>query len=924
MSQGCRIVLAVILLSASGARAQQMWTIPGVVKASGLNGTNYVSDVVIANPGPAAASVTLEFSPGLDPQQESYTVGAGKSLTLRDVVTSVFGVGQASGALLVTSDQPLVLRARTYNNAPSGTFGVALPVVPEERLLSAGESGDSLWVAQDATSDRGYRTNVAVAFPDAGGGSATVTLFDPLGRPAGQKDYVLTSAGFLQFPVGSFATGPLPVGRAHIEVTGGRAAGYAVVVDNVTGDGSLFSFEDLPAGAQDVVVNGVSRAGGQLGTFWRTDARFYNPSSAPATLTVAYHAPGDSNTAPATNSFTVPAGQVLDVPDALDALLHLPVGSSGALRFRSDTPVAVLCRTSNLDPTGQKPGTFGAQQKAVPLLSYVMSGDAGALVTGVSQGGTFRTNVGFAAGPDGAGYALQLKNAAGAVIASTTASLGTFGWTQPNVGGLFPGTPVPDGSQLLVKVTSGSLDVYDSSIDNGSGDPVVSSAPPVPATIPSSATIGPAGGSARSEDGRLTFRIPAGALSGPASVSVRPTAAAVPNAAGVAYDVTTDAPAFARSPLVTVSYSPDNLAGSSTDLLDLAVQSAGTLYALDAASCDASRRTLTAAFAGFPGDLAAAAPAASRQALAPKIFTVSNVLEAVVSPANPAVLSGGTVVFSTSIMLRDRKTGKLFPILPDPGVDTSSWTLSGPGSLAKEPLKATYTAPASVTCEKASLTFQYQSGSKIWKGKATVQLLSRTWELKAFATVKGNFCPPSFWNNPKFTLGTAEVTIPLTLNDDLTFVPASGSSSGPGFLADSSFCPQRDANVTCGADWSVQPDPGVGFALFISGWNSVKGRFSFDHWGFNLNLNGFKKFGWHWTCRWKSGDTTSGSAEGLLPNIALAPPYKALEFDGPSPGDPASCQFRKVFTWSEFLRWGGGIPLPTWNGTIYDLFLTPR
>ena len=938
MSHG-RIVLAVLLLSSSAALAQQSWTVPGIVKSPGQNGTNYVSDLVLANPGSEEASVTLEFAPALDSLEDAYTVGAGQSLTIRDVVATVFGVGQAAGALTVRSDEPLVIRARTYNNAPSGTFGVALPVVPEERLLSAGEAADSLWVDQDATSDRGYRTNVAVAFPDPAGGSATVTLYDGLGNAAGTKDFTLTSAGFQQFPVASFATGPLPVGRAHIDVTDGRAAGYAVVVDNVTGDGSLYSFEDLPAGAQDVVVNGVSRAGGQLGTFWRTDARFYNPSDAAVTVTVSFNAAGNSNPAPPTTTFTVPAGQIADVPDVLSALLGLPVGSSGALRFRSPTPVAVLCRTSNLDPTGQRPGTYGAQQKAVPLLSYLMSADAGAIVTGVSQGETFRTNVGFAAGPDGASYSLQLKNPGGAVIASTTASLGTFGWAQPNVGGLFPGTAVPDGSQVLVKVTSGSLDIYDSSIDNSSGDPVVTPAPPVPAAIPSSATIGPQGGSVQSDDGRLTFRIPAGALSGPASVAVQTSAATVMNGAGAAYDITTDAPAFAKSPLVTVGYSPDDLAGSSTDYLDLAVQSAGSLYALDGASCDASRRTLTAAFAGFPGALATVPPRASRRALGPnpsKTFTVSKALEALVSPANPAVLSGGAVTFSASILTKDRRTGKLFEFLPDPENDKSIWILSGPGGLTQNGLTAaTYSAPASVTCEKASLAFQYRSGSSVWWGNATVQLLSRTWQLQATATVKCNLCPPEYeWNNPKFTLETATVTIPLTLQEvknpqtlqnDLTFVPASGSSSGGGSLKDSSFCEQHDADASCTAGWSVLPDPGVGFRLVIAGWDKVKGRFSFDFWGFDLHE--FEALQWHWTCAYKDGSTQSGDKGVPLPSIAMAPSNKnphPLELDGPSPGDATPCQFRKVFTWSEFSTWGGAPVNPLWKGTTYYVFLYPR
>ena len=92
-----------------------------------------------------------------------------------------------------------------------------------------------------------------------------------------------------------------------------------------------------------------------------------------------------------------------------------PPGWLGRRRaVRDGRPVGILCRTSNIDPFGVVPGTFGAQQRPTPLLSFLMSADAGAVITGIRQGGAFRTNVGFAAGADGAGWDLALKSASGA------------------------------------------------------------------------------------------------------------------------------------------------------------------------------------------------------------------------------------------------------------------------------------------------------------------------------------------------------------------------------------------------------------------------------------------------------------------------------------------------------------------------------
>jgi len=564
--------------------------VPGTVNAGGLNGTRFVSDLAITNPSPVPVTATLTLIPANGTSLAFATVNPGETVVYRNVLDSLWGA-QGAGATQVVGTGPLLVRGRTYNTAASGTYGVALPVYAYERLLEPGDAADSLWVSQSANGTSGYRTNIAVVFPDVGGGSAFVSVYDADGNLAGTQAFDLSEAGFQQFSVASFA-GAVPVGRAQIQVMGGHAAGYAVVVDNVTGDSSLFAFEDLPAGTQDVLVNGVARANGRNSTFFRTDGRFYNQGTTDATVSVAFHANQNSNPAPLTKTFTVPAGKVRDVVDVLDSLLGLPVGSAGALRFKTDAPVAILCRTSNVDPAGLKPGTFGAQQKPTPLLSFLMSADAGAVVTGIRQNATFRTNVGFAAGPDGAGYTLTLKDASGAVVATATGSLGAFGWTQPNVADLFPGTTVPDDATLLVRATSGSVDVFDSSIDNASGDPVVTPIMPLPADIPSAATIGPAGGSVRSSDGRLTLKIPAGTLSIPADISFGPSSAVAPNGIGSGYLLRVP-PEVAGRALLVASYFAGDLGASGSEALSLAFKGGDGWYIASGGRVDPSAGTLT-------------------------------------------------------------------------------------------------------------------------------------------------------------------------------------------------------------------------------------------------------------------------------------------------------------------------------------------
>ena len=333
-------LLAVTALLFARSAYGETWTIPGTVNAGGLNNTRFVSDVALTNPGALPASVTLSFlGPGGLPPR-TINLPAGATTVYRNILDALWGA-QGAGATQVTSTTPLLIRARTYNTAASGTYGVALPVFADARILAAGKAADSLWISQSADGSTGYRTNVAVVFPDTGGGAATVTIYGADGNEIASQDYSLDAAGFQQFGVGSFA-GAVSVARARVEVTRGRAAGYSVVVDNVTGDSSLFTFEELPTGYQDVLVNGVARANGRNNTFFRTDGRFFNPVDEDAVVKVSFHASGASNPAPVSGTFTVPGGRILDVTDLLGSLLQLPVGSAGALRFETDASVAIL------------------------------------------------------------------------------------------------------------------------------------------------------------------------------------------------------------------------------------------------------------------------------------------------------------------------------------------------------------------------------------------------------------------------------------------------------------------------------------------------------------------------------------------------------------------------------------------------------
>ena len=725
------------LALASSAAAQTpslVWTIPGTVNAGGLNNTRFVSDLAVTNPGSAPVQATITFVPAGGTTPRQITLNPGQTIAYRNVLDSLWGA-QGAGATQVASGAPLLIRARTYNTAASGTYGVALPVFADSRLLVRGRAAHSLWVSQSGDASAGYRSNVAVVFPDAGGGAATVTVYDANGVAMGSQDFSLDAPGFQQFGVGGFA-GAVSVARAEVKVTRGRAAGYSVVVDNVTGDSSLFTFEELPTGYQDVVANGVARANGRNNTFFRTDGRFYNPSDEDALVKVSFHAAGGSNPAPVSRTFTVGSGRILDVVDVMDSLLGLPVGSAGALRFETDSPVAILCRTSNVDPLGIKPGTFGAQQKPTPLLSFLMSADAGAVVTGIRQNTAFRTNVGFAAGADGADYTLTLKSAAGATVATASGSLGAFGWAQPNVQDLFPATAIPDDATLQVKVIAGSVDVFDSSIDNTSGDPVVTPIMPLPASIPSSATIGPLGGSVQSADGRLTLKVPAGALSAPVLVSLTPQAVADAEAFGSAYALSPPQLPLAK-PALLVFRASDPAPALGFASITLAVRTESGTFAATGGRVDPAAATLTVPIASTSPS---AGTAGARVALViGTLFVPVTNLE--LDRQYAAVLTDGSATFHVVLRWPPSATGRVavYEIALSPG-EQVAWVWQKPklGKISESPGEMLYTAPHRIAISEVfdDLTLTVQSARNFKMiFFVTVEVVRRDWIIESDFTL---------------------------------------------------------------------------------------------------------------------------------------------------------------------------------------------
>lgn len=476
--RGPRFALLATLVAvasiAPAAAAPYRAVMPGVARGAGAAGTFFVTDLVAQNPSATTVDLRLTFVPTTgEPATVVQPIAAGATFASDDLVDRVFGRSAAAGYLVVEADRRLLVRGASRNAAAEAGYTASLPLFDDGRLQAAG-TWHALWVDHRRDLAGGFRTNVAVTFPDAAGGSATLRLVGASGEAVGSRTLEAAAPAFLQFPAGELFPGETGSfsGRLELTVTRGRAAGYLSVVDNVTGDASVFPFEPFPAEGWGVDLPGTARAAGANGTWWRTDLRLFNPSDEPVSI-AATHVPRGAGAVPTTTNIVLAGGELRETTDLLGGLFGLPDGTAGSVSLVAAGPFLLAAKTSNVDPSGERPGSYGARIVPVPLSRFDDATVDGVSLPGIAPAGTDRTNVGFGAGAAGVRATARLVDAAGAPLATAAIVLGPSENAQVPLPSLFPGVPIPAGAGAEFTVADGSFHAWASTVDGESGDPVV-------------------------------------------------------------------------------------------------------------------------------------------------------------------------------------------------------------------------------------------------------------------------------------------------------------------------------------------------------------------------------------------------------------------------------------------------------------------
>lgn len=225
-----------ILVSASGSEEWSLSTV--AARAPGAAGSSWRSDLVLANPGAAAADVTLTFRPDGGTATATVSLPGGSTGEWSDVLQSLLGIdGEASGALEIVSSQPITATVRTFNTGPNGTYGQFFPAVDGAAGLTTARPGMVPHLKRDA----GSRTNMG--FVNLGDQSATVnvTVFGATGQQLGDSiARTVPARQWVQINDVISRTGDTTetLGWATVEVTtpGASVWVYASVISNDSGD----------------------------------------------------------------------------------------------------------------------------------------------------------------------------------------------------------------------------------------------------------------------------------------------------------------------------------------------------------------------------------------------------------------------------------------------------------------------------------------------------------------------------------------------------------------------------------------------------------------------------------------------------------------------------------------------------------------
>lgn len=216
----------------------------------------------------------------------------------------------------------------------------------------------------------------------------------------------------------------------------------------------------------DRIIPGAASAPAATGGTWKTMVLLHNPSEANSRVTIVFHPAGQpaSATDPSV-TYTLLPGESRTIVDLLaDGFRLSPASGSLDVVATEGTLPVLQAIVYNEGESGEKKGV------SVPAIRPAEALSAGERAVLLFPGsGDFRLNIGARSVGGEATVTFTVKDASGLVRGSGQRTFGADEFQQ-RAASDFIGTSVLPGDSILCQVSSGSVLIYATPIDNGSND----------------------------------------------------------------------------------------------------------------------------------------------------------------------------------------------------------------------------------------------------------------------------------------------------------------------------------------------------------------------------------------------------------------------------------------------------------------------
>ena len=232
----------------TGAAVQSLVTgtvyIPAAAHVTGAAGTDWRTDVELHNPGATAVQVEIALlsrdQANPSPQIATYTVPAGQSLRLSDVLQNVFSFSGAAALRVTPTGGSLLVTSRTFNQTSGGTYGQFIGSLAVPDFITPGKVARIIQLTQTPGGATGSRTNLGLLNTTGSDLTVMVELRRADGTALGTFPVALGPFMYVQLDQVFQRVTASEVSDGYVLLStstpGGAFLAYASVVDNRTGD----------------------------------------------------------------------------------------------------------------------------------------------------------------------------------------------------------------------------------------------------------------------------------------------------------------------------------------------------------------------------------------------------------------------------------------------------------------------------------------------------------------------------------------------------------------------------------------------------------------------------------------------------------------------------------------------------------------